>query len=426
MELNNRRGPLIVAEGVAANLIFGTLFVWSVLRNPLLEMFPTWNEGMLSIVFGLHNFFVCAGVFLAGWLCKRFPARRVFFISMLCATAGLAGFKFLPTGNPTLAYAMTFTLFCVFTATGIGVGLNVVQSTTIPWFPEKSGTVSGALYMALGVSSVFLAWLAEWLRPMIGVLNLMLVYAGIILLITLLILCDRKSVTAPAVTETTGAVELTGVGPKEMLCSMGFRVLITWNIAIRAAGFALLDHASPMAVAFGGSAVAAMLIAPANGLGSTIVGAALDRLGTKKIITGAAFLMVAAGALLCLGTASDGSYLLILIGLLLGGFAYGGSNSTYVACVQNRFGRKFYTQNFAVSHIAMGVAALLESGSGALLDVSKAAWEAEGVAAETAHGGSYNTLMLVVLGLGVIALVCALCSPFAHIKPIEEELRKNT
>lgn len=52
------------------------------------------------------------------------------------------------------------------------MGLNVVQSTTLPWFPKTSGGVTGALYLALAGSSVLLAWLADWLLPLIGVLNL--------------------------------------------------------------------------------------------------------------------------------------------------------------------------------------------------------------------------------------------------------------
>ncbi len=69
---------LVVAEGLLSNMLFGSLFVWSVLRNPFLELFPSWNEGMLSLIFGIHNLFTCAGILLGGRLCTKLKTRRVY------------------------------------------------------------------------------------------------------------------------------------------------------------------------------------------------------------------------------------------------------------------------------------------------------------------------------------------------------------
>ena len=60
-----RNKGLVIAEGVAGNFTLGFLFIWTVLRKPLLELFPTWTEGMLSIIFGLHNLFICLGILMA-------------------------------------------------------------------------------------------------------------------------------------------------------------------------------------------------------------------------------------------------------------------------------------------------------------------------------------------------------------------------
>ena len=64
MTVQKRSSALIVVEGLFANLMFGSLFVWSILRNPFLALFPTWNEGMLSAIFGIHNLFVCGGMYV--------------------------------------------------------------------------------------------------------------------------------------------------------------------------------------------------------------------------------------------------------------------------------------------------------------------------------------------------------------------------
>lgn len=383
------RSVLVVAEGVAANLLLGTLFVWSVLRKPLLELFPSWNEGMLSLVFGIHNLFTCAGILLGGQLCKHIPTRRVFALFTTLVVIGLGAFALLPVNHPKLSYAMIFVLFCCFAATGIGVGINVVQSTTIPWFPNNSGAISGALYMALGVSSVILAFIAQKLLPVLGVRFVMPVFAAIVLVVSLLILADRRSIMLPAdrMCQCGGK---DGMSPGEMLKSAAFWVLVFWNVSLRTAGLTLLDHAASIAVAFGGFALTAMLIAPANGLGCISVGVAMDKLGMKRIMCVEAVLMIAAGVLLCAGV-SGGTYGLIFAGLLIGGFSYGGSSSSYAAAIKNRFGAKFYTQNFAISNLAMGIAALLEATSGSLLDAS----------------GGYLAVMLMVLSLGGLAIILA-------------------
>ena len=397
MSNKKRNLVLVVIEGLFANLLFGSLFVWTMLRNPLLELFPTWNEGMLSVIFGIHNLFICVGIMLGGLLCRKLPTRKVFCIFLTLAVIGLAGFALLPVAKPTLAYWMAFTLFCIFAAFGVGIGINVTQSTTIPWFPKNSGAISGALYMALGVSSVIMAAIAQRIMPVIGVKYILPVFAGLILIVGVLILCDRKSITAPVKEAATGK-ELEGIPPKEMLRSAAFWVLVLWNICLRTCGLTLLDHAASMASAFGGLALTAMLIAPANGLGSLSVGVAMDRLGTRKIMFYEAILMIIAAVLLCTGVRSA-RYILIFIGLVIGGFSYGGSSSSYAASVKNRFGAKFYTQNFAFSNLAVGIAALLESTSGSILDVT----------------GGYLMVMLMVLGLAAIAFILSLFTKKAKL-----------
>lgn len=388
-KVKKRDMRLVVIEGVAANLLLGTLFVWSVLRDPLLELFPSWTEGMLSLIFGIHNLFTCVGILISGTLRKHFSARQNMVIFLIMTGIGLGGFALLPVQYPMVSYVMAFILFCGFAATGIGIGINTVQSTTIPWFPKNSGAISGALYMALGVSSVILAAIARKLLTVISVQFVLPVFGGIIVLVTLLILMDKNSIQAPVASVTEGPS--TGIPAGKMLRSGTFIVLLIWNICLRTSGLILLDHAASMASFYGGLVLTAMLIAPANGTGSLIVGVTMDYLGLKRIVVIGAVLMIIAGGALCAGTLSQ-SYPAIFVGLLLGGFAYGGSSSSYAAAIKNSFGEKHYAQNFAVSNIAMGCAAILESTSGTVLDVF----------------GSYSAVMTIVLILALIALLFAL------------------
>ena len=114
----------------------------------------------------------------------------------------------------------------------------------------------------------------------------------------------------------------------------------------------------------------------------------LDRFGRRRIMAVGALVMLTSGVLLCLGV-HTGAYILIFVGLLLGGFSYGGASSTYAASIKNCFGTKTYSQNFAMSNLVVGIAALLESGSGTILD-----WT-----------GGYLAVMAMVLALAAGAVV---------------------
>ena len=114
-------------------------------------------------------------------------------------------------------------------------------------------------------------------------------------------------------------------------------------------------------------------------------------LGMRLFSRLVAAVMLLAAALLILGVCA-GQFLFLLLGLLLGGFSYGGSSSSYAASIKNQFGTKYYTQNFALSNLSVGIAALLESTSGTVLDIS----------------GSYLPVMVMVAVLAILAALLAL------------------
>jgi len=363
-----RNKGLIIAEGIAANFLLGFLFIWTVMRKPLLELFPTWTDGMLSIIFGLHNLFICLGILLAGRLVKRFSGRIMYTAFAIMGFIGLGGFALLPEDNPGVAYAMAFILFCLVAATGFGFGIGTVQSHTIPWFPESSGKISGLLYMSLGLSSVILSLISHAILPLLGVKLTMLVFGSMVLVISIIILLDKESICLPPVkVAALGEESLTGITTKEMLKTPLFWTLLFWNIGTRTAGLIMLDHVAGLSIAYGGITIVGMLVSPCNGLGCFTMGTILDKIGTKKVMIITALAMLVATAILISGHFAF-SFPIILVGILLSGYAYGSCNSTLPAMIKTSFGAKHYTENFSMSNIAIGIAAFIESSSGHVLE----------------------------------------------------------
>jgi OFA family oxalate/formate antiporter-like MFS transporter len=383
---------LIALEGVVANLLLGVSFTWSVFRVPLLELFPAWTEAMLSLAFGLHNVFVCLGILCAGQL--KLSKRTVFFIFAALVFTGLGGIFFLPAAMPNLSFVLLFALFTVISSFGVGMGINAVQSSTLPWFPNHTGFMSGALYMALGLSSFLLAALSRAALPLYGV---KLSFAGtglLVLVIALLLLADRRAFTLPeALPAMPGATPLAnGIAPREMLRSPLFWLLMVWNASARAYGYILLDHAANIAVAFAATALAGMLISPANGFGSLSFGLLLDKLGLKRNMV-LVFSAMAASALCLFAGAQLGLSPLIILGLVFGGMTYGGSSSTYAAAIKLKFGEKHFSANFGFSNFSLAAGALVSSFSGRILDAS---------------GGDYRGIFIMEAALLIPALACTL------------------
>ncbi|HHU22873.1 MAG TPA: OFA family MFS transporter [Clostridiales bacterium] len=404
MSIRKRRWP-VALEGIIANLLLGALLTWSVFRQPLLKLFPAWTEGMLSVVFSFHNVSTCLGIWFGGWISRRYSRRKLFFVFGLMLLVGLGGIALLPVSMPGLSFVLLLLLYTVIAAFGIGFGINLVQSATLAWFPDHTGLMSGGLYMALGFSSFLLAALSRITLPLLGV---KLAFAGIgllIFIVALLILADPKALTLPAESQSSAAKPDKGVPPKIMLRSLPFWLLIIWNGSLRAIGFILLDHAASISVAFASTALVGMLISPANAFGSLSLGGLTDRLGLRKNMLVVSMLAVASALCLIFG----GIYKItvaIILGLIFGGMAYGGSSSTYAASTRLIFGEKYFSANFGYTNFSLVLGALISTFSGKILDM---------------FGGNYNSIFVMVIILLVPTLFCALTFYKTNPQPMTEE-----
>ncbi|MCD8004783.1 MAG: MFS transporter [Oscillospiraceae bacterium] len=364
----------VALEGIVGNFILGAMFTWAVFRAPLLELFPTWTEGMLSIVFGVHNLCICAGILVGGRLAEKMPLRLLYFCLSVMQLIGFGSFAFLPVHMPGLSYAMVLVLFGILCSFGVGIGINVVQTGTQPWFPAHTGLISGASFVALGMSSFLLAIVTERLlafyQGYFGAASVKYTVATIgvgLFVCAMLTLADPRSWKLPANQELKVVTNSKGIAPRMMVRMRVFWLLLFWNGFMRAVGFILLDHSANMAVAFGGVALAGMLISPANGLGSLLTGFYLDKVGLRPDMLTVGLTMALSIALLVVGGLLS-SPVLIVIGLVVGGLAYGGSSTTDSASIKRVFGGRHYSVNYGIANLSMALGAGISSFSGIVLD----------------------------------------------------------
>lgn len=385
--------------GVIVLLLAGLIYAWSTMSKSI-GASRDWSAAQLSLTFTLVMVAFCVGSLIAGILSKKVnPKVYIRLAGVLC----LAGFLIASvTGDsPALLY-LGFGVLC---GLGSGFAYNAVMGTISAWFPDKQGLISGILLMGFGLSSFIIGKVFAAASPSDGGETWKMVFRVFAVLIFIIMIVasfffvkpgsnftppeakKKKTVREPALDINTG----------RMVRMPSFWLMYVWAIMVSAAGLALISQASGIAtqvgptVSDGNIATVVGLISILNGIGRVIFGALFDKNGYKStmIIDMAAFII--AGLILILAL-SSGNFALIILGFVVGGFAYGGVTPMQSAFVSDFYGRTNYSMNFSVIVTNLLIGSFASTIAGKLYDSSQ----------------SYMSTILMMIGVTVIAFVAFL------------------
>ena len=194
----------------------------------------------------------------------------------------------------------------------------------------------------------------------------------------------------------------------EMLKTSRFWIFFLWAIALNSAGLMVINSAANISLAFGGSAILGMVVSLFNGAGRIIAGNNFDRFGRKKsTLINVSFMMIA-GILLVLAGKTN-SLLLITVGLVFVGMAYGGTPTITSAYTNLSFGPKNFTANFSIANFSLLPAAIVGPMiSAKLLE---------------AAGGKYDTCFIAIIVFTLISLVLWVLLNGASKKSVNEDYK---
>ena len=167
-----------------------------------------------------------------------------------------------------------------------------------------------------------------------------------------------------------------------------------WAILVSAAGLVLVSQASGIATQVGTSispgtvATVVGLISILNGVGRVIFGGLFDKFGFRLTITLDMIVFVIAGVILIMALKS-GAFPLIILGFVVGGFAYGGVTPTNSAIIADFFGRKNYAMNFSLINTNLLIASFASTIAGKLYD----------------NSGSYMSCIFMMIGAVVLGAI---------------------
>jgi OFA family oxalate/formate antiporter-like MFS transporter len=385
------RKVFYAANALVGFLFLGLIYAWSVFVEPLEEHFG-WTRSQTSLNFSICMAMFCLGGLAAGKLAKKRAPRQIMVLSAIFILVG-----FILTSRMQTLFELYFFhgILCGF---GVGTGYNALLSTTLQWFPDRQGMMSGLLLMGFGFGGSLLGSVAVAMMAAVGWSDTFMIL-GVAL--SCLILLVALNVKRPPAREPLQGNRALSVGKEyetgEMLRDASFYAYYARGLMLGAVGLALLGNAAPFASSISRNATLAAsiggLVSIFNGLGRVAGGFLFDKIGSRKTLTlgvGGTLL----GTLLLGLAAIKGSVVLLIVGYVGGGFFYGCN----IACSSSFIGKVYGLRNFAMNFSILYTYILFSSFLGPYISGVLFAWK-----------GSYVFSYAVLLGMCCLAMVFNLC-----------------
>jgi OFA family oxalate/formate antiporter-like MFS transporter len=146
----------IALAAVVIQLCLGTVYAWSVFKNPLMNMHG-WDGKTVQYTFMLLMLIIGLAAAFGGTLVDKKGPRFVAVIGGILFGIGtiIAGYA-----DQVGSIALLYLGFGVIAALGNGFGYVTPIATLIRWFPDKRGLVTGLAVMGFGAGAFFMGQIA--------------------------------------------------------------------------------------------------------------------------------------------------------------------------------------------------------------------------------------------------------------------------
>lgn len=390
-----KNGALMVCVGTLAYFFLGVMYIWSVLRIQLGNVFTTYTAAQLSMCFTLMMSTFCIGGFVGGKLVQRTSPALSLRIAALLILLGFTGASMMRFFDADTALILLYVSYSIVGGFGIGMAYNALMANISPWFPGKVGLVTGIMMMGLGLSSLVFAFVIEAAVQHVGIFNIFLAMA---IAVAFFVFVASFVVKKPPVPEkksdgaNTASVSRT---PRQMISSLSFWIYFVWNTFAGCSGLLVINSAANIAAYFGLAAGLGMVITLFNGCGRPIVGHIVDRLGQYKAMTLLNSMLILA-ALMLIVSDHFGFRALMFPGMIFVGIVYGGGSTVAIKVISDLYGPKYFGVNHSISNFCVIAASFI----GPYLS---------GILQDRSGGGFTSTFyMLMVIAVVMMALIFAL------------------
>jgi MFS family permease len=369
---------------------FGSLlvFTFSVFLKPLSAEFG-WSRQSISAAFGIAAMSVAVCSPFLGRLLDRFGPRPVILPCMVVFGLAFGSLAFL---TPRLMHL--YVVFLILGVVGNGTTQMGYSRAVSSWFTDRRGMALAFVVAGVGVGSMILPALAQWLidghgwRTAYSALGLLILVMGVPL--TALFVREQHQPVSHEVSVLSGASVRTGLRSRAFWLLVA--ILFLSSIAINGA----ISHLSAILTDGGLSASRAALALSVLGamslLGRLATGALLDRF-SGPLISFALLTGVAAGIALLSWNATAAA---ALLGAALIGLGLGGEADITPYLLTRYFGLRVFSTLYGLTWTAYAMAgAVGPLMMGRVFDLT----------------GSYSTLLTLLAAQTLAAALLALLLP---------------
>jgi OFA family oxalate/formate antiporter-like MFS transporter len=388
------------AAGVCVLSFAGMIYAWSVFSVPIGNEFSVWTKTQLSMTFTAAMIFFCLGGLLGGILAGAVNVKVNIVASGILFWAG-----FWLTAQ-TQAPWQLYTGFGVMGGLASGLTYNAVMSTMSKRFPDKQGLISGILLMGFGLGSFLIGKAFQMYTPTDpGGWRVSFKFFGALLFALMAIgsvFFEKPSESGidgekKAFPDGIFSEKNAGLPPVQVLRHSSFWISYGWAVLAGAAGLVLVSQASGIVLEVNplteGEMVPVLvgLISVFNGVGRVVFGFLYDAKGYRFAMTfDVLFSLIAAATLF--GAITAGQFLLIPLGFVLGGLAFGGVPTCVSALIGDFYGVKYYPVNYSIACTNLIFASFGSAAAGGLYDFT----------------GSYVSAMLMAGSAAILSGFCLL------------------
>lgn len=367
---------LVVAGALLIQAALGAVYIWSVFKGPLLDMFKSLNPAAsaadlstaISFTFSITILVFATGTIVFGKLQDKIGPRKVATFGGILLAIGLI------LASKTSSIAWLYVSFGVIGGAGIGAGYVCPLATCVKWFPDKKGLITGLAVAGFGAGALIFAPIANSFIAQFGVLNTF-AYLGVIFGILVIIGAQFLknpppgykpagwNPPAPVAGKSSGGDFTTG----EMIKTPQFWLIWVSYLFGASAGMMIIANAKGIAQIQGLSAAlavsAVMIVSVFNAGGRLGWGTVSDKLGRTKTLM--VIFLICGITMLSLKMLTGTS---ILVGVSLVGFCFGGFLAVYPSLTAEYFGTKNLGMNYGSVFLSYGLAGV---GGPMLYDILK-------------------------------------------------------
>lgn len=401
---NQKQKWLVVLAGLGINLAFGVLYSWSIFSKNLVDTLG-WTRTEASLPYTMAIFMFAVAMIPAGKLQDKYGARLVASIGGILTSLGLILSSFL-SNVPGLIFS-----FGVLTGAGIGLGYASATPVAVKWFPaNKKGIVTGIVVAGFGLSTIYMAPLANFLINQYGIFSAFRIL-GIVFLFVVVSLAQLFCNPPASITEGIQVLSDKGKGVernytfREMIKTIQFYQVWVILACGSLAGLMIIGHLSKIVSVQSGQNIGFVLVALTaifNASGRPISGFISDKIGRGKTLL---ILLLCEGAVFLIFSQFK-SFTTLLFGAAVITYTYGSQYSIFPSIISDFYGKKNLGFNYGIVFSAWGVGGV----AGPIL------------AAKIADlSGNYDTAYLIAAGLCFIAALIAW-----RIKPISHRESLNS